>query len=261
MDGLIIVFTVFAIIMGAFCVFVVAQDIYKSFIEKYRKHKEKKEAKEKAEKEAQQEIVEELVVNKPEEKVEELTIEESEERVEELVVEEKKTEETEDSFPKELEKKENSGNTVAFATTIKTMTHEEKYLELSAEYKKYYDEIVRYSIGIEESKRIKNASSEEYKIGRNSIVKMKIKRGIIVCELVIPNMNLKNYASDNKINVKQAPTTIKVVDEASLSAVKYSIDIIVKAINDEKEYKKEQAKLKRKKNDTVVKEEKAAVAS
>lgn len=137
-------------------------------------------------------------------------------------------------------------NTIAFSAERSTL--DEKYLELTAEQKGYYDEIVRCAMAVDGSKRYKNAGAEEYKVGRNTFVKIKIRRGVIICELVIPNLAFKNYVNDNKVAVKQAPATIKVTDEAALSAVKDSILIAVKAIEEERAYKKEQAKLRRKRN-------------
>ena len=139
-----------------------------------------------------------------------------------------------------------SENTIAFSAERSTL--DEKYLELTAEQKGYYDEIVRCAMAVDGSKRYKNAGAEEYKVGRNTFVKIKIRRGVIICELVIPNLAFKNYVNDNKVAVKQAPAAIKVTDEAALSAVKDSILIAVKAIEEERTYKKEQAKLRRKRN-------------
>ena len=51
---------------------------------------------------------------------------------------------------------------------------------------------------------------------------------------------------ENKVDVKQAATVIKITDAAAVQAAKDSIDIVVKTINDEKEYKKQQAKERRK---------------
>ena len=66
-----------------------------------------------------------------------------------------------------------------------------------------------------------------------------------MCELVIPNLTFKTYVTDNRVAMKQAPATIKVTDETSLTAVKDSIDIAVKAIEEERAYRKEQAKIRR----------------
>ena len=139
-----------------------------------------------------------------------------------------------------------SENTIAFSAERSTL--DEKYLELTAEQKGYYDEIVRCAMAVDGSKRYKNSGAEEYKVGRSTFVKIKIRRGVIICELVIPNLAFKNYVNDNKVAVKQAPVSIKVTDEATLSAVKDSISIAVKAIEEERAYKKEQAKLRRKLN-------------
>mgnify|MGYP007121299921 CR=1 FL=1 len=124
-------------------------------------------------------------------------------------------------------------------------TLDEKYLALSPESKGYYDEIVRFANTVEGSKRYKNASFEEYKVGKNRLVRIKIKRDVVVCELVIPNLAFKNYLSENRVEVKQAPTIIRVVDEATLSAVKDSMQIAINAIEEERTYRKEQAKLRR----------------
>lgn len=139
--------------------------------------------------------------------------------------------------------------TVAFSAGSQTL--DEKYLALSADYKRFYDDIVRYAMSIKGSKRFKNSVYEEYKIGKNRLVRLKIKRGIIVCELVIYNQTFKNYISQNKVAIKQAPAIIKVIDESTLSAVKDSISIAVKVIEEEKAYKKEQAKLRRKQNKNI----------
>lgn len=67
----------------------------------------------------------------------------------------------------------------------------------------------------------------------------------MVCEFVIPNFDFRNYVNDNKVAIKQAPITLKVVDEEKLQIAKDTINIAVRAIEEEKEYKKEQARQKR----------------
>lgn len=138
--------------------------------------------------------------------------------------------------------------------SAETQSLDEKYSELSLEYKGYYDEIVRSATELEGSKQYKNAAYEEYRMGKSRFVRLKIKRGVIICELFIPNLAFKSYISDNKVSVKQAPAIIRVVDEAALNAAKDSIGIAVKAIEEERAYKKEQAKLRRSQNETTEKE-------
>lgn len=150
------------------------------------------------------------------------------------------------AIPELPEMPEVDENAVAFSRVGKTL--DEKYLELSPEQKGYYDEIVRFAMAVEGSKRYKNAAYEEYKVGKSRLVRIKIRRDVIVCEFVIANLTFKNYISDNKVAIKQAPATIKVTDETSLSAVKDSIGIAIRAIDEEKAYKKEQAKIRRREN-------------
>lgn len=135
-------------------------------------------------------------------------------------------------------------NAVVFASA-KHETIDDKYAELPSELKKYYDEIVVYAASVDKSKRIKNARYEEYKIGSNRIVRLTIKRGVIVCEYLITNPLFRSYAKENKVSVKQSPTVLKVVDAATLQAAKDSIDLAVNGIAEDKQFKKEMQKAKR----------------
>lgn len=218
MSALIYVFIIMAILMQMFCMFVVARDV---LIE----GNERRNKKENCKSEEKTVFIEKPVIEEKVKSSNEAVI-----KTENVVNEVAVTTEVEDS-------------SVVFSPVNQTL--EEKYLELSIEYKKYYDEIVKYAMAVEGSKRIKNESYEEYKVGKNRIVRLKIRRGIVISELLIPNLTFKTYLIDNKVNIKQAPTTIKVLDEATLIAVKDSIDIAVKAIEEEKAYKKEQVKLRR----------------
>ena len=74
---------------------------------------------------------------------------------------------------------------------------------------------------------------------------MLIKRGIINCEFILHNSDFKNYLNENKISVKQSATTMQIESEATVLAAKNSIDIVVAAIAEEKEYKKKLAREKR----------------
>lgn len=124
-------------------------------------------------------------------------------------------------------------------------TLEEKYIALSSEQKSWYDEIIKYATSVEGSKRVKNLRYEEYKVGNSRLVRMLIKRGIIHCEFVLHNSDFKNYVNENKINVRQSATTMLIESAATVQAAKNSIDIVVAAITEEKEYKKELARQKR----------------
>lgn len=141
--------------------------------------------------------------------------------------------------------KEKDDNNVSFSA-VQSQTLEEKYALLPEKFKKYYDEIAKYAQGIEGYKVIKNSRYEEYKIASARLVRLLIKRGTVVAEFIFSNFDFKNYAAENKVGVKQAPTSIKIVDEESVKVAKDSIDISLKTYLDEKAMKKELAKEKRK---------------
>ena len=124
-------------------------------------------------------------------------------------------------------------------------TLEEKYLSLSSEARGWYDEIIKYASAVEGSKRLKNVRYEEYKVGNNRLVRLLIKRGIIHCEFILHNSDFKNYINKNKISVRQSATTMLIEDAVAVDAAKNSIDIVVTAIAEEKEYKKQLARERR----------------
>ena len=217
------------LIIGIFCVVVVTRDIV-------TEERAKKNASEAA-------TATPVVVYQPAPAPQQTEEPEVEEPKEEPAKEESATEET--AVTEEVAEEAEDDGVVNFATGTKTL--DEKYLELTPEFKGYYDEIVRFANTVEGSKRYKNANYEEYKVGKNRLVRLKIKRETVICELVIPNLAFKNYVSENRVEVKQAPATIKVVDDATLSAVKDSMQIAINAIEEERAYKKEQAKLRRRK--------------
>lgn len=214
MTALIYIFIIMAILMGMFCMFVIARDVV---IEEKERREQKNNLKN-----AESAAIEECTT----------VVDEGVSVSETVAVDEVAPATVSDD------------SAVVFSTATQTL--EEKYLELDPEYKAYYDEIVKCAMAVENSKRYKNENYEEYKVGKSRLVRLKIKRGIVVCELVIPNLTFKTYVADNRVAMKQAPATIKVTDEAAFTAVKDSIDIAVKAIEEEKAYKKEQAKLRRK---------------
>ena len=126
-----------------------------------------------------------------------------------------------------------SDDMVTFSSE-KALTIEDKYLELNSEEKNYYDEIIQHATKVEGARRFKNARYEEYKVGKNRLVRLLIKRGIVVCEFILPNSDFKNYVNENKLKIKAAPTVLKVVSAETVKIAKDSIDIAVKAIEAEK---------------------------
>ena len=189
-------------------------------------------------------IVEEPVVEEP--AVEEPVAEEApaeEPVVEEPAAEEAPAEEPAAEAEAEAEAEDAEG-TISFATGAQK-TLDEKYLELPMEQRRWYDEIIKYASAVEGSKRFKNARYEEYKVGKNRLVRLLIKRGIINCEFILHNSDFKNYVNENKISVRQGTTVMLVEAAETVDAVKNSIDIVVAFIAEEKEYKKQQARERR----------------
>lgn len=187
---------------------------------------------------AVEETVEEVAAAAPVETVaNEESAEDDEEETEEIVAEEV-DEATEEPTPEIIPE-----DAVVFSATRDTI--DQRYEALPDKMKGYYDEIVKYAQVVEGNRRFKNDRYEEYKVGKNRIVRLLIKRGVIVCEFIIANSDLRNYMADNKLKIKQAATTMKVYDETTLQAAKNAVDIAVRAIEDEKQYKKEQARAKR----------------
>lgn len=235
------IFIILALITGVFSTALVGREVA---LEEMERHRKKKLAQEAASEEpAPAPVLTEEPTPAP-------VVEEASATVE-------PTEETAPAMPEALPEEGASEDKVAFSRGSQSI--DEKYMELSPEYRGYYDEIVRCAMAVEGSKRFKNAAYEEYKVGKSRLVRLKIRRGEVLCELVIQNLAFKNYVSDNKVAVRQAPATIRVSDEAALAAVKDSVGIAVQALEEERAYKKEQAKLRRRQNRAAARE--AALAA
>ncbi len=152
-------------------------------------------------------------------------------------------------YPVAEEETPSAQTTEAVRFSTKTApTLEEKYLALSPRQRGYYDEIVKYAAAVENAKRIKNTRYEEYKVGITRLVRLLIKRETVVCEFILPNADFKNYVNENKVNVQHAATGMKITDDTALQAAKDSVDIVVAAMAQEKEYKRQLALQRRREN-------------
>ena len=145
----------------------------------------------------------------------------------------------------ETESAEKVDDAVTFSSE-KGQTLDEKYQALDHEMKNNYDQIINYASAVDGARKFKNLRYEEYKIGSLRIVRLLIKRGIVVCEFMMHNTDFKSYVSENKVSVKQSATVIKVTDSETVQVIKDTIDIVVKAIGEERDFKKQLAKEKRK---------------
>ena len=245
MEILFMVFMVIVSIMALFAVMVVFRDIVQEILAARRE----REAADRsiiahaeriiAEAEAKEAVAPAPVAPAPAPApVEEVVVEEPEE--------EKPAEEAEEApADQPAEYEVDPDGTIKFSRG-QQQTLEEKYLALSAEERGWYDEIMKYASHVEGSKRFKNARYEEYKVGKNRIVRMLIKRGVIQCEFILHNSDFKNYVNENKISVKQSATTMLIESAETVVAAKNSIDIVIAALEEEREYKKQLAREKRK---------------
>lgn len=126
-----------------------------------------------------------------------------------------------------------------------SLTVEEKYQTLSDELKGGFDQIIAYVLSKDGVKEIKHPSSYDYKIGAYRVVRVSIKRGEIVCEFSFIDRDIINYANASNVRMKQPATRLRVADAAAVVAAKDGIDLVCTQIAEDKAYKKELAKEKR----------------
>ena len=145
----------------------------------------------------------------------------------------------------EVEKvEEDDDNHVKFSTTQHTM--DTKYAMLSKEFKGYFDAIAKHALSKEGAKANLSKNYHDYKIGASRLVRMSIKRGEIVCEFVFIDRDFKDYASKADLKIKASATTIRVTEPSAVGVAKDGIDLVFTQIQEEKEYKKQLAREKRK---------------
>lgn len=142
------------------------------------------------------------------------------------------------------ETEENDDNAVMFSKNNLSIT--EKYAMLSGEYKGFFDAIVKHVLSKEGIKEFKRFGSYDYKIGSYKVLKISIKRGEIICEFVFIDRELINYVNTSGVKMKQSATIIKVNEPSGVGVVKDGIDMVCDQIEDDKEYKKNLSRLKRK---------------
>jgi len=141
------------------------------------------------------------------------------------------------------EVEEEDPNAVKFSTTQHTM--DTKYAMLSKEHKSFFDAIAKHAMSKEGAKANLSKNYEDYKIGASRLVRMSIKRGEIVCEFVFIDRDFKDYASRADLKIKASATTIRVTEPSAVGVAKDGIDLVYNQILEEKEYKKQLAREKR----------------
>ncbi len=134
-------------------------------------------------------------------------------------------------------------NAVKFSTNQLTM--EEKYSMLSTEHKGYFDAIAKHAMSKEGTKVNMSKNYYDYKVGLTRLVRMSIKRGEIICEFIFIDRDFKNYASQADLKIKSTGSTIKITEPAAVGVAKDGIDLVFTQMEEEREYKKQQAREKR----------------
>ena len=143
----------------------------------------------------------------------------------------------------EVMPEEDDENAVKFSTSQLTM--DQKYAMLSKEYKGYFDAIAKHALSKEGAKSNLTKNYYDYKIGATKLIRMSIKRGEIVCEFVFIDRDFKNYASQVDLKFKSSGTMIKVTEPAAVGVAKDGIDLVYSQLLEEREYKKQQARERR----------------
>ncbi len=124
-------------------------------------------------------------------------------------------------------------------------THMEKYAVLTDEARAQYDEIKAYVLTQKEVQSRMGNRFEDFRIGKKQVVRMIIRREVLHCEFVILHEDLNTYIIENRVNIKHAPTSIKIDSPEAVIAAKNSIDIAIKAIEADRAFRLEQQKKRR----------------
>lgn len=111
----------------------------------------------------------------------------------------------------------------------------ELYGLLSDEQKRYFDTLKDAAMSKPQAKLTVGRSFMNIKIGRNSILKLRIRRLVTVGEYSLENDILKDFrkSSDNKegnAKIKVRPTLVAVTDDATLTTALNMIDLVYKQV-------------------------------
>lgn len=250
LQAVVVIFMLFLCALCLFAVVVIVRDmIYENA--KTRRERDKEEASRAVQEvpvvikpvAAEPVVIEQPVVTQAVPVVEQPVAPVVEETVEEPVVEETIEAPVAVEEVAVAEEEEEADNAVVFSSHVLTMP--EKYATLSSEYKTYFDDIVKFALTKEGVKEFKFNNFYDYKIGSYRVVRIIIKRGEIVCEFSFIDRDFRNYANASNVRMKAAATSLKVSEALAVGVVKDGIDLICNQIAEDKEYKKQVAREKR----------------
>lgn len=170
------------------------------------------------------------------------------------------TDAPEESAPAEDTEEENAADGVVSFNRM-SMTLEEKYGMLSAELRRYFDDIVKYAASKEGVKELKHTGCYDYKIGAYKVLRITVKRGEIICEFQFIDSDFNQYVNESGAKIKQSATQLRVSEPSAVGAAKDGIDLICKQIAEDKERKKELARAKRRERNRLARENAEGVAA
>ncbi|MCM1290033.1 MAG: hypothetical protein NC132_04970 [Corallococcus sp.] len=119
------------------------------------------------------------------------------------------------------------GGTIHFK---ENKTIEELYAELSAEQKSFFDELKQKALQKPQAVLSITRNYENVKIGKKSILKLLVRKGVTVAEFSLENDLLKEYRKNTanqkgKAKIRVRPTVIAVTELATLKTALDMIDI------------------------------------
>lgn len=148
--------------------------------------------------------------------------------------EQKKEEETSASAPapapQETESEDAKADNGGVIQFKETKTIEELYAELSVEQKSFFDELKQKALQKPQAVLSVTRNYENVKIGKRSILKLIIRKGVTVAEFSLENDLLKEYRKNTanqkgKAKIRVRPTVIAVTELATLKTALDMIDI------------------------------------
>lgn len=121
-----------------------------------------------------------------------------------------------------------------------TLTYDEAYAELSGEEQRRADDILAFAMSKDKAaKQTRSKAAATVSLGRDQLVRIAIRKGVIVARITVPNDELSAYADAAKTKIKAKPVDIKVDAPEAVGTVKDLIDLTYKGILDERERKKQ----------------------
>lgn len=138
-----------------------------------------------------------------------------------------------------------------------TLTYDEAYAELSGEEQRRVDDILAFAMSKDKAtKRTQSKTAATVSLGRDQLVRIAIRKGVIVARITVPNDELSAYADAAKTKIKAKPIDIKVDAPETVGTVKDLIDLTYKGILDERERKKQLQRERRRAKQTAANDDK-----